>query len=202
MAIRNTPVTTVILAGGLGTRIGGDKGLRPLNGKPLIRWVLDAVSHNSAEVLINANDSQQAYSNFGCRVIADQIPDWPGPLAGLHAALHSTGSEYVMTVPCDTPFLPDDLIPRLLDAQAKNETEAAVAKVDGRRQPAIALYRRDVLPKLDEYLASGGRKVNDWLDTLQLSEVAFDHAHDFDNINTQEDLARANQLGIKAAQQD
>jgi molybdenum cofactor guanylyltransferase len=197
MAIRNSQVTTVILAGGLGTRMGGDKGLQALHGKPLISWVLDAVGQESGEVLINANDSLQAYAQFGCRLIADQMPGWPGPLAGLQAALRSTNAKYVMTVPCDTPFLPDKLISKLRDALEKNETEAAVAKVDGCRQPAIALYAGNVLPKLDEYLVSGRRKVNDWLGSLALSEVEFKEVHGFDNINTREELAQANQLAIR-----
>lgn len=193
MAIRNYPVTTVILAGGLGTRMGGDKGLQALHGRALISWVLEAVGRGSDETLINANDAQPAYAHFGCRVIPDQIPGWQGPLAGLLSALSCAHTEYVMSVPCDTPFLPDDLIERLLEAQKSNATEAAVAVVGGRRQPTVALYSISVLPKLLAYLGSGGRKVNDWLDTLQLSEVAFDNAADFDNINSVEDLARAEQ---------
>lgn len=198
MVIRNIPVTTVILAGGLGTRIGGDKGLQTLHGRALLSWVLGAVSRDSEGILINANDAQEAYAHFGCRVIADQMPDWPGPLAGLHAALSSAHTDYVMTVPCDTPFLPDDLITRLFDAQSLNATEATVAVVAGRRQPTIALYHKHVLPKLLAYLGSGGRKVNDWLDTLQLSEVVFDNVAAFDNINSVEDLARANQTPMPA----
>ncbi len=191
------PVTTVILAGGLGTRIGGDKGLQLLHDRALIRWVQDAVSRDSEEVLINANDAQGAYANFGNRVIADLIPDWPGPLAGLHAALSVAQTEYVMTVPCDTPFLPDDLIARLAAAQSTNASEAAVAVAGGRRQPTIALYNKSVLPKLLAYLAAGGRKVNDWLDSLRLSEVVFDNGADFDNINSRDDLARASQMPLK-----
>ncbi len=193
----HTPVTTVILAGGLGTRIGGDKGLQILHGRALISWVLDAVSTDSAEVFINANDADGAYAHFGYRVIADQIPDWPGPLAGLHAALLCAATDYVMTVPCDTPFLPDDLIARLVAAQNLHSTEVVVAVAGGRRQPAVALYRKNVLPKLLAYLASGKRKVNDWLESLQLSEVVFDNAAEFDNINSQEDLARAAHLPMK-----
>jgi molybdenum cofactor guanylyltransferase len=79
-------VTTVILAGGLGTRIGGDKGLQTLHGRALISWVLEAIRRDSDEILINANNVQGAYQDFGLRVIADQLPDWPGPLAGLCAA--------------------------------------------------------------------------------------------------------------------
>ena len=197
MPVHQLSVTTVILAGGRGTRIGGDKGLQTLHGMALINWVLEAVNSNSDEILINANNAQETYAHFGYRVIADQIPDWQGPLAGLQAALSCAQTDYVMTVPCDTPFLPDDLITRLLDAQSLNASEAAVAVVGGYRQPTIALYSKSVLPKLLAYLGSGGRKVNDWLDSLRLSEVVFDNVADFDNINSVEDLARAGQMPVK-----
>lgn len=188
------PVTTVILAGGRGTRIGGDKGLQILHDKPLIRWVLEAVRQESSEIYINANTNSAEYENYGYSVIADQLPDWPGPLAGLHAALLLAKCDYVMCVPCDVPFLPADLISRMQSTLTQNDFEAAVAVVGGRRQPAIALYQKAVLSKLNAYMSAGGRKVNDWLDRLQLSEVVFDNAAEFDNINTQEDLALANLL--------
>jgi molybdopterin-guanine dinucleotide biosynthesis protein A len=116
----------------------------------------------------------------------------------LHAALLGAQHDYVLTVPFDTPFLPLDLINKLQSAQSLQMTEAAVAVVAGRRQPAIALYHKSVLPKLVTYLAGGGRKVNDWLDCLQLSEVVFDNVAEFDNINSQEDLALANLLPMSA----
>jgi molybdenum cofactor guanylyltransferase len=193
----HTPVTTVILAGGLGTRIGGDKGLQTLHGKALISWVLEAIRRDSDEIFINANNTQGAYQSFALRVIADQLPDWPGPLAGLHAALLCAQHDYVMTVPCDTPFLPPDLTTLLQRALSLQKTESAVAVVAGCRQPAIAIYRKSVLPKLVAYLDAGGRKVSDWLDSLQLSEVVFDNVADFDNINSQEDLARANLMPVR-----
>lgn len=189
-----SPVTAVILAGGLSTRMGSNKGLQMLQGTAFIAWVLDAVKDSCAEVLINANEKLEEYAQFGCRVIVDQMPDWPGPLAGLQAALSCAQTEYVMTVPCDTPFLPHNLINQLLAAQRINATEAVVAEADGYRQPTIALYNKNVLPKLNAYLGSGRRKVNDWLDTLDLSVVVFDHASNFENINTQEDLARMTQV--------
>lgn len=191
-------VTTVILAGGLGKRIGGDKGLQTLHGKALISWVMESVLRDSDEILINANNTSPAYLDFGVKVVADQLPDWLGPLAGLHAALLCAQHDYVMAVPCDTPFLPSNLIALLLRELNLQASEAAVAVAGGRRQPAIALYHKRVLPKLVTYLAGGGRKVNDWLDCLQLSEVVFDNVAEFDNINSQEDLALANLLPMSA----
>lgn len=187
------PITTVILAGGQGKRMGGDKGLQNLHGRALIEWVLDSVRGHSEEVLLSANDKHDVYAGFGCRLIADHMPGRAGPLAGLQAALHSARNQWVMSVPCDTPHLPLDLIARLYAALAAEGSEAAVAVVAGRRQPAIALYRCDVRPKLDAWLNAGGRKVNDWLGSLRLSEVVFDDAVAFANINSQEELARANE---------
>ena len=198
MDIHHLPVTTVILAGGLGSRIGGNKALQVLHDKPLISWVLGAVSPDSDQVLINANDATDVYTQFGYRIIPDQTAGWPGPLAGLQAALDCAETTYVMTVPCDTPFLPDGLIPRLLKALTEDRTEAAVAVAGGYRQPTIALYNKQVAHKLRAYLDSGGRKVNDWLDTLQLSEVVFDKISAFDNINTREDLEKAGQQNLQS----
>jgi molybdopterin-guanine dinucleotide biosynthesis protein A len=196
-------ITTVILAGGLGTRIGGDKGLQSLNGRALIEWVLDSVSRQSEEVLINANGVHDDYLCFGYPVIADQIPDWAGPLAGLQSALRLASNDWVASVPCDTPFLPGDLIARLYKAISTiATTEASVAVVAGKRQPTIALYHKNVLPKLDAYLNSGGRKVNSWLETLHLSEAVLDDAIAFTNINTLDDLAHANQIAVIVHTQD
>ena len=154
--------------------------------------MLDVISQQSDEVLINANANQNEYSARGCRVIADQLANWAGPLAGLQVAMRNAQHNWVATVPCDTPFLPDDLIGRLLTA-VKPATEVAVAVVEGQRQSAIALYRKDVLPKLDAYLASGARKVGDWLNTLRASEVVFEDVAAFVNINSLDELRLANQ---------
>ncbi|RFC40055.1 MAG: molybdenum cofactor guanylyltransferase [Candidatus Nitrotoga sp. CP45] len=190
-------ITTVILAGGLGTRIGGAKGLQRLHGRALIDWVSDSVSRQSEEVLINANGLHDDYLCFGYPVIADQTPNWVGPLAGLQSALRLARHDWVASVPCDTPFLPDDLIVRLYKAASTITTvEASVAVVAGKRQPTIALYHKSVLSKLDTYLNLGGRKVNSWLETLHLSEAVLDDAIAFTNINTLDDLARANQIAI------
>lgn len=196
-------ITIVILAGGLGTRIGGAKGLQPFRGRKLIDWVLDSVSCQCEEILINANGMNDAYLCFGYPVIADHIQNWPGPLAGLQSALRLARHDWVASVPCDTPFLPVDLIARLYKAVSTITTvEASVAVVAGKRQPTIALYHKSVLPKLDVYLNSGGRKVNSWLETLHLSEAVLDDAIAFTNINTLDDLAHANQIAVNVYVKD
>ncbi|MDH4284508.1 MAG: molybdenum cofactor guanylyltransferase [Gallionellaceae bacterium] len=187
-------ITTVILAGGLGKRIGGAKALKPLQDKAMIGWVLDMASRQSSEVLISANDAPENYASFGRQVIADRLSGWIGPLAGLHAALHHAKYDLVACLPCDTPFLPEDLLPRLLAAASKEDADAAVAVADGKRQPVIGLYHKRVLPSLDAFLHAGGRKVAEWQNTLRLSEVVFDNAGSFANINSPDDLSQANQM--------
>lgn len=187
-------ITTVILAGGLGKRIGGAKALKPLQDKAMIGWVLDMASRQSSEVLISANDAPENYASFGRPVIADRLSGWIGPLAGLHAALYHAKHDLVACLPCDTPFLPEDLLPRLLTAAGKENADAAVAVADGKRQPVIGLYHKRVLPSLDAFLHAGERKVAEWQNTLRLSEVVFDNAGSFANINSPDDLSQANKV--------
>ncbi len=183
-------VSTVILAGGQGSRIGGNKALRDLRGLPLIEWVIGSLLPQGTEILISANDNQTALSDLGYPVIPDLTPGYAGPLAGLQAAMHHATGEWIASVPCDTPFLPEDLIARLF--AAVGDAEASVAVVNGRRQPAIALYRKSVLPKLEAYLERGERKAAGWLDVLQVREAVFDDADAFVNINSLEELEAAN----------
>ncbi|MDO8413960.1 MAG: molybdenum cofactor guanylyltransferase MobA [Gallionellaceae bacterium] len=189
--MKQPAITTVVLAGGLGTRIGGDKGLQLLHGKALIDWVLEVISPQSDEVLVNANTNYDLYAARGYRIIADQLPNHAGPLAGLQAALLHAHHDWVASVPCDTPFLPHDLLARLAAAAQGN---AAVAAVAGQRQPAIALYHKRVLPKLNHYLNTGERKVYGWLDSLQVNEAVFSDAAAFTNINSSQELLLAQQI--------
>jgi molybdenum cofactor guanylyltransferase len=189
---RGRSVTTVILAGGQGTRMGGDKALRALRGRPLIEWVIGALRGQGADIVISANAHAASYAPFGYPVLADAVPGYAGPLAGVHAAMRYSASEWVASVPCDTPFLPHDLIERLL--AAAQDGEAAVAVAQGRRHPTIAIYRRRVLPRLDHYLAQGERRVGDWLRLLHARDAVFDDGAAFININSPEDLDAANRV--------
>jgi molybdopterin-guanine dinucleotide biosynthesis protein A len=184
-------ITGVILAGGQGRRMGGvDKGLQDLNGRPLVQWVLARLAPQVDTVLINANQNLLRYAKFGCAVLPDRIPDFAGPLAGLHAALSQATNPLLLTVPCDSPFLPSDLVQRLHAALEAGDAELAVARTGDQVHRAFCLTRREILPKLDAFLASGERKVGLWHASLKLAEVAFDdEAEGFGNINTLEDLA-------------
>jgi molybdopterin-guanine dinucleotide biosynthesis protein A len=188
-------ITGVILAGGLGRRMGRvDKGLQLLNGRTMVSWVIERLQPQVGNLIINANQNLAEYEKFGCPVVPDQIPDFAGPLAGLHAALSAAQTPWVATAPCDSPFLPDDLVFRLFSSCTAAFADLAVARTFDQSHPVFCLCKREVLPHLSEFLASGQRKMSDWYASLKIIEVAFDDKADaFENINTREELGRFEQ---------
>lgn len=182
-------ITAVILAGGRGSRLGGvDKGLQALAGRPLIEHVLERIQPQVGTVLINCNRNAERYASYGLALIPDQLPGFPGPLAGLHAALQVCDTALLLTVPCDTPCLPDDLAFRLVSALSDGEATVAWTP---QRQPVIALYRSKLLPRLETALAGGLRSVGGWLDSLDCRPAHFDDANQaFSNLNTADDWPR------------
>ena len=180
-------VTGILLAGGQGRRMGTvDKGLQLLHGKPMVAAVLARFAPQVDEILINANQNLDAYRAFGHRVVPDAIGGFAGPLAGLHAGLKAARNPLVVTVPCDSPFLPDDLVARL--QKEMKENEIAVAKTGDQAHPVFALVRKSVLENLEAFLASGGRKIDAWYSAHRVVEVQFDDEAAFANINTIDEL--------------
>jgi len=186
-------VTGIVLAGGQGRRMGGiDKGWVELAGKPMIAHVLARFAPQVATVLINANQNAERYAVFGHPVVADEVGGFAGPLAGLHAGLTVARTVYAATVPCDSPFLPLDLVARLMAALVAKDAQLAVARTFAQPHPVFCAVRRDLLPHLAAFLAGGGRKIDAWYATLAVAEVAFDdEADSFRNINTSDELAQA-----------
>jgi molybdopterin-guanine dinucleotide biosynthesis protein A len=184
-------VSGVVLAGGQGRRMGGvDKGLKVLRGKAMAQWALERLAPQVDEILINCNQNLDAYARFGYRLVPDEIGGFAGPLAGLHASLKAAAHPLVVTVPCDSPFLPSDLVSRL--QQHLNKNDLAVAKTGDQPHPVFSLVRKDVLDNLEAFLRSGGRKIDAWYASLATVEVSFDDEADaFRNINTLEELGKA-----------
>jgi molybdopterin-guanine dinucleotide biosynthesis protein A len=192
MDLRDTPrVTGLILAGGQGRRMGGvDKGLQPLRGRPMVAWVLERLAPQVTEVIVNANQNQAEYARLGCRVVGDEIGGFAGPLAGLQAGLKANVHPFLVTVPCDSPFLPRDLVARLHAALIANHADLAVAKTGTQPHPVFSLVRESLAGHLARFLQGGGRKIDAWYASLKVVEVSFDdEAEAFSNINTPEDLA-------------
>lgn len=193
-------VTAVVLAGGRGKRLGGkDKGLIPFEGKPLIEYILAAISPQADAVIINANRNQARYADFGYPVISDDMADFQGPLAGFAAALSACNTDYIVTLPCDGPYVPDDLVTRLAAAREANHAEIAVAHDGQRMQPVYALIPRSLLASLQGFLAAGDRKIDLWYARHDTALADFsDVTETFFNINTEDDRSAMLQRGMSA----
>jgi molybdopterin-guanine dinucleotide biosynthesis protein A len=182
-----------VLAGGEARRMGGvDKALVPFAGKSLIAHVLDRLEPQVEEVLISANGDASRFAQFGCKVVADDLPQ--GPLSGVLACLKQAaamGATHLVTTPVDTPFIPGDLVPQLLLA-AESATEGlAMARDDQQDHPATAVWPVGLADALAAYLAEGGRKVTGFTKAHGAVTARFPDARAFMNLNTPEDLVQA-----------
>lgn len=168
---------------------GVDKGLVLLQNKPLIAHVITRLQPQVDEILINANREIVAYEAFGYPVLQDENADFIGPLAGFSLGLQHAKHEYVLTVPCDSPLLPLDLVERLLNGMAASRMDIACASSDENTHPVFCLMKKSVLPSLLAYIESGERKVSAWQKNLNYIEVDFsDCSEAFTNLNSIEDL--------------
>lgn len=182
-------VTGVILAGGRATRMGGvDKGLVPVNGRPMVAWVIDTLRPQVVEVLINANRNRDRYGEFGSQVIDDGDSEFRGPLAGMASGMRAARTPWVAIVPCDSPLIASDLVERLYDAVAVSGSRIAVAHDGERLQPVCALLACDLADDLAGYLDDGERKIDRWYARHRYATVDFsDVAASFANINAPDD---------------
>ena len=182
-------VTGVILAGGRATRMGGvDKGLVPVNGKPMISWVIGALRPQVAEIFINANRNLDHYRAFGFPVIDDGDREFRGPLAGIASGMRAASSTYVAFAPCDSPLVCSDLVARLYAAMSSAGTRIAAAHDGERLQPVFALLERSLLDDLVRYLDSGERKIDRWYAEHGFASADFsDVVESFTNINAPEE---------------
>ena len=191
-------IYAIILSGGRGTRLGEqDKGLLVLAGQSLIDRVIKVLTPQVNNIFISANRHIADYQTYGYEVLEDTFDSFEGPLAGLYRGMlrvekESQASGLIMVVPCDAPFLPDDLLERLLEAQTRSHSLAVIAHDGNRKQPLFGLYSTKLLPDLQHFLESGDRKVGLWIDRIQPEIVDFsDEADTFLNINSQQDLNEA-----------
>ncbi|MGK0273027.1 MAG: molybdenum cofactor guanylyltransferase [Cocleimonas sp.] len=187
MKINKSQITAVILAGGKGRRLGGqDKGLVEYKGKPLIQHVLEKITLQVDDVLINANRNHESYSALGYKVINDELSDFQGPLAGFATAMQSCNTDYILTMPCDGPSLSDDYVARLATA-TENKDTIIVAHDGERLQPVHALIPVSLIESLMKFLESGDRKIDRWYAQNDMVTADFSDQPDmFFNVNTEE----------------
>ena len=189
-----TDIPVLILAGGHSSRMGGgDKSLMPLLGRPLLAHVLDRIRPQASHLLINSNSDPSLFRDFGLPVRPDTLPDRPGPLAGILTGLLWAAEQdatHLVTVPCDTPFLPHDLVERLRRDLCRSSAEIAIARDPGQSHPVIALWPVNLAAQLAIDLQAGTRSVYRWLKQFDICGSEFAASHFF-NLNTPADILAA-----------
>ena len=187
-------ITGIILAGGRGSRMGGaDKGLQNFRGMPMAMYTLMRLAPQVGEMMINANRNLAAYESMGVPVWPDTLSDYAGPLAGFLTGLEHCETSFLVTVPCDTPLFPDDLVARLVEALEREDADIAMAAApeeDGqvRAQPVFSLLRRELMESLVRFTHEGGRKIDKWTAQHRTVLVPFEDAAAFSNANTLAEL--------------
>lgn len=185
-------ITGLVLAGGEARRMGGvDKGLIEVAGRPMIEHVLAALEPQVGRVLINANRSLESYARYGHRVVTDALGGFQGPLAGMLSALDVIETDFLLTVPCDSPLLAPDLAASMFQALSAERADVAVAHDGSRQQPVFLLLRRQLGADLENFLAAGGRKVDQWFARHRVAEADLSHRQDsFVNVNDPDERQR------------
>lgn len=184
-------VTGGILAGGRGLRMGGrDKGLIEVRGQLLVERTCAQLRPQVAAIAISANRNLDRYQQFGFPLYSDTAPGFLGPLAGIATLLAETRTTWLVTVPCDTPGFPVDLVARLLQAQRDSAADAVVVHDGEQRQFLFALYRSSLADSAARALEGGERAVWRWQEKLKIAEcVISDSAAAFSNLNSESDLS-------------
>ena len=193
MRIDKNNITAVILAGGKGRRLEGqDKGLVPYKGKTLIQHVIERLQPQVGNIVINANRNQETYADYGYPIISDEMSDFQGPLAGFASSMKMVETDYIVTLPCDGPSLPLDLVSRMLTKlNTFNDVSNCIAVAHNGEwlQPVHALIPVALINSLEEFLANGDRKIDLWYAKHDLVLVDFSDQPDaFFNINKKEQL--------------
>lgn len=183
-------ITAVILAGGKGRRLGGqDKGLVSYNGKKLIEHVLERIQSQVGDILINANRNQSVYAEYGYPVINDSLSNFQGPLAGFSIAMQTATTEYIVTLPCDGPNFPHNLVTEMISGLGDKTNSVAVAFDGKRMQPVYALIPVSLHASLQQFLTAGERKIDLWYASVDTVLIDFSKQPEaFFNVNTSHDL--------------
>lgn len=191
-------VSGLILAGGMGRRMQGqDKGWVMLENQSMIEWVINRLEPQVDQLLINANRNVDRYKQFNYPVIEDEIEGFQGPLAGILSGLKRCEADFLICVPCDTPFFPEDLVSRMLEKQQATCAEVISVSDERRTHPVFALIKSNLKNSLEEYLLSGERKIDRWYQQHNYHLLEYQGGeHYFENINTKEQLQDA-ELRIK-----
>ena len=193
----------VILAGGQSRRMGGgDKCVRPLNGKPILQWIIDRARPQVSNLVLSANGDPSRFSQFGLEVFSDSIPGSAGPLAGILSGMEwarsqNSENEWIVTFPADAPFIPTDLVARFVEKAQAEDAQLVSAISAGRTHPVCGLWSISLLDELRSAMINEEmRKIDLWTARYRISTVEFrtDPVDPFFNINHAEELSQAEEL--------
>ena len=188
----NHSVTVVILAGGQSKRMQvQNKATVLLEGKPLITHVIDRMKTQAKHTVINTHRNQKDFEIFHLPLIDDILDIQEGPLLGILTSLQAIKTDWIQFVPCDTPYLPNDLIAILMKEVEAEKTLVAVPETSDGLQSTCLLCHSSTLNNLQIFFNQGGRKIEDWIRQLAFSIVQFNDKSQFLNVNTQEELKKA-----------
>ena len=169
---------------------GNDKGLVKIGESPLVKLIADQIVKQVDTLVINANRNLETYRTMGFTIVEDEMENYQGPLAGMLAALKFCSTDWLLTIPCDGPFVAADYSERMMKAVKQENNQIAVASDGDRLQPVYALLHQDLISSLQTYLDSGERKIDRWYTQERYAEVSFSDQMDmFTNVNTPEQLA-------------
>ena len=200
--ISTKDITGLILAGGRAQRMGGiDKGLIPFHGKPLIESAIARLKPQVQTIVINANRNITKYAGYGYPVIVDETPDFSGPLAGFSVGLKACKTPYLLTSPCDSPLLPNNLVELLSTEMQRGDFQLVYAsskEANGKvwAQPVFCLMHANLQDSLANFLLTGDLKIDHWFKELRCSTVIFDDAQVFANVNTPEELKNLEAVSV------
>ena len=194
-----TKVTGVILAGGLARRMNNrDKGLINYKGRPMVSYAIAALASIADQTIINANRNREQYLAFGLPVVADQTDSFDGPLAGVLTAMIHTDADVLVVMPCDSPLIKGEHLQKLLATRAEHDADVAVAFDGERLHPVFLAIKTALKASLQDYLASGQRKIDRWLEQQKMVTADFsDEPEIFININTLAELSELEDKGDK-----
>jgi len=196
-----TKVTGVILAGGLARRMNNqDKGLVKYKGRPMVSYALAALGAVADQTLINANRNREQYEKFGLPVVADQTDSFDGPLAGVLTAMIHTEADVLIVMPCDSPLIKAEHLQKLLATRAENDADVAAAFDGERLHPVFLAIKTSLKTSLQDYLASGQRRIDCWLEQQKMVKADFSNEPEiFININTLTQLSELEAKGESSA---
>ncbi len=207
LGARSAKPVGVVLAGGRSSRMGCEKSLLDLAGKPLLRHAIERLEGGVSALVLSANGDPSRFATYDLPVVPDQIEGFKGPLAGVHAGMLWTAAHFpdvlhIVTIASDTPFFPRDLIKALGNALDGEAGMTAIASSNGRLHPAFGLWPVRHAKALEVFLRAGNHRMHDWIEQHDYKAVSFPNEFragfsldPFFNINQEEDLKKAQKWG-------